>query len=175
MKRLCFLSPDSDHTYQVVKDLKEYGIPEKHIYVIGKSDVVGQRDDRLEGLPDEGPEGDDFLDAYKRGLALGGTGGIFAGIYLMLVPTAGLVLGGGALLLIGLAGAGLGGLLSGIAGAAFHSSRLSEYEQALNQGAVLVLVDVPKNDVDRTEELIRRQDPEIEIEGSEASFNLLPD
>lgn len=55
MKRLCFLSPDTDHTFQVVKDLKEFGIPEKHIYVIGKSDIVGQHDERLQGLSEKAP------------------------------------------------------------------------------------------------------------------------
>lgn len=93
----------------------------------------------------------------------------------MMIPTTDLILDGGAVLLIGLAGAGLGGLLSSIAGAAFHSSRLSEYEDALNQGSILVVVDVPKNDVERIEKLVKRQDPEIEIEGSEASFKLIPD
>ena len=64
MKRLCFLSPDFEHARQVVEDLKANGIPEEHIYVVAK-------DADLEGLPDAGPESDDFLPAYKRGIELG--------------------------------------------------------------------------------------------------------
>ena len=37
MKRLCFLSPDINHTRKVVADLKSNGIPEKSIYVLAKN------------------------------------------------------------------------------------------------------------------------------------------
>ena len=61
MKRLCFLfSPDPSHARRVVTDLLEAGIPEKHVYVVARSEVVGLRDMAVADLPDEGPEGDDF-------------------------------------------------------------------------------------------------------------------
>lgn len=174
MKRLCFLSPDSSHAHRVVTDLLETGIPEKHIYVVARSEVVGLRDMSVADLPDEGPEGDDFLAGYERGLALGGTAGLFAGLLVVTFPPAGLALGGGAILLMELAGAGVGGLLSGIAGAAFQSSRLRTFEDALEEGKVLVLVDVPKNDVGRIEELVHSHDPEVVIEGVEPPIPIIP-
>ena len=125
-------------------------------------------------LPDEGPEGDDFLAGYERGLALGGAAGLFAGVLVVTFPPAGLVLGGGAILLMEVAGAGLGGLLSGIAGAAFHNSRLSTFEAALDEGKVLVLVDVPKRDVGQIEDLIHRHDPKVTIEGVEPEATIIP-
>ena len=84
------------------------------------------------------------------------------------------VVGGGGVLLISLFGAGLGGFLTGLAGAAFPSSRLSEFETAIEQGKILVMVDVPKDEVESYESLIRRQDPEIEIHGIEPPAPLVP-
>ena len=175
MKRLCFLSPDSSHARRAVTELLEAGIPEKHIYVVAKSEVVGLRDMAVADLPDEGPECDDFLAGYERGLAFGGAAGLFAGVLVVTFPPAGLVLGGGAILLMEIAGAGLGGLLSGIAGAAFHNSRLSAFELALDEGKILILVDVQENDTGKIKDLIHRHDPEVTIEGVEPEAAIIPD
>ncbi len=174
MKRICFLSSGASQAHHVVADLLEAGIPEKHIYVVAKSAVAGHPDLAVADLPDEGPEGDDFLAGYERGLAFGGTAGLFAGLLMVTFPPAGLVLGGGAIILMELAGAGVGGLLSGIAGAAFHSSRLSSFETALDQGKILVLVDVPKNDIDWVEDIIEGHDPGVSIEGLEPPVAIIP-
>jgi len=175
MKRLCFLSPDLLHAQRVVNDLREAGIAEKQIYVIAKSDSAGLNSGVLTDLPDEGPEGDDFLAGYERGLAFGGTAGLLAGLLIVTFPPAGLVLGGGAILLIQLAGAGLGGLLAGIAGAAYHNSRLEKFESALDSGQILIMVDVPRRETQRIEEIIRKQDPQILIEGVEPPAPVIPE
>jgi len=168
MKRLCFLSPDVAHARKVVADLKSDGIADKHIYAIAKSGTP------LEDLPDGGPDTDDFLPAFERGVALGGATGAFLGLLAMVFPPAGIVVGGGAVLLIGAMGASVGGLLTGMAGASFHSSRLATFERQIEQGKVLVMVDVPKDRVDHVNQLIKRQDPEVEIEGIEPPPPILP-
>lgn len=169
MKRLCFLSPDVAHTRQVVNDLKDNGIPEKHIYVLAKHGV------ELEDLPDEGPEMDDFLPAYERGLAFGGAGGLLAGLVALAFPPSGVVVGGGGVLLVTLFGAGLGGFMSGLAGASIPSSRLTEFQDAIEAGSLLVLADVPKDEVERYENLIRQADPEVEVHGVEPPAHLIPE
>ena len=169
MKRLCFISPNEDHTRRVVGVLKEHDIPEKHIYLVAKEGL------KLEDLPDEGPEKDDFLPAYERGLAFGGTAGAAAGLFALAFPPAGVVVGGGAALLITLFGAGLGGFATGLAGSAFPSSRLQEFEEEMEEGKILVLVDVPKEEVKQYEELIRREDPAVEIYGTEPTAPVIPE
>ena len=168
MKRLCFLSPDLGHARQVVEDLKASGIAERDIYALAKHGID------IENLPDAGPESDDFLPAYKRGLELGGTAGVLVGLTALVFPPTGIVVGGGLVLLIGLWGAGVGGILTGIAGAAFPSSRLKIFESAIDEGQILIMADVPKNSVDKFQGIIRRLDPEIEIEGIEPSAKLIP-
>ncbi len=168
MKRLCFLSPDVVHARQVVDDLKNNGIPEQHIYVLAKFGV------ELEDLPDGGPESDDFLPAYKRGLELGGATGLLLGLSALAFPPAGMVVGGGLVLLVGLWGAGIGGMLTGIAGGAFSSSRLKSFESAIDQGQILIMADVSVNDVKKFEGIIKRLDPEVEVSGIEPPAKLIP-
>jgi len=168
MKRLCFLSPDLSHARQVVEDLKNNGIPEKHIYVLAKYGVD------IEDLPDAGPESDDFLPAYRRGLELGGTAGLLLGLTALAFPPAGIVVGGGLVLLIGLWGAGIGGILTGIAGGAFPNSKLKAFEAAIDAGKLLVMADVPKKDVEKFEGIIQRLDPAVEVDGIEPPSKLIP-
>lgn len=168
MKRLCFLSPDLSHASQVVEDLKNNGIPEKHIYVLAKYGVD------IDELPDAGPDFDDFLPAYKRGLELGGAAGLFVGLTALVFPPSGIVVGGGLVLLVSLWSAGVGGILTGIAGGAFPNSKLQSFETAIDEGKLLIMADIPKKDVEKVEEIIKRLDPEIEIEGIEPPANLIP-
>ncbi len=168
MKRLCFLSPDLDHARKAVSDLKNAGIPEKHIYALAKYGTD------MDDLPDAGPESNDFLPAYKRGLELGGTAGVLAGLTALAFPPSGIVVGGGLVVLLGLYGAGLGGLLTGLAGASLESSKLKKFESEIDRGKILLMVDVSGDDIQRTESLIRTQDPEISIEGIEPAEKLIP-
>ena len=64
--------------------LRDAGIADRHLYVVARHDID------LEGLPDAGPEDDDFLPAYERGLAIGGVGGLLAGV-LAIVNAGGLI------------------------------------------------------------------------------------
>jgi len=168
MKRLCFLSPDINHAKVVVQDLKADGIAESHIYVIAKSGAP------MQDLPDGGSEADDFLPAFERGIAMGGTAGILLGVLALTIPSAGIVVGGGAVLLAGVMGASLGGLLTGMAGAAFPNSRLLTFEKEIEAGKVLVMVDVPIDRVAHTNNLIMQFDPDVEIDGFEPPASLLP-
>jgi len=168
MERLCFLSPDLFHARQVVKDLKAAGVADKHIYALAKYGV------ELDGLPDAGPDFDDFMPAYKRGLEFGGTAGVLVGLAALAFPPAGIVVGGGLVLLVGLWGAGVGGMLAGIAGGSFSNSRLKVFESAIDEGKLLIMADVPKDEVEKFESIIKKQDPEIEIEGIEPSAPLIP-
>lgn len=168
MKRLCFLSPDVSHSRQVVEDLKNNGIPQKHIYALAKYGVD------LDDIPDAGPDSDDFLPAYKRGLEFGGTAGVLVGLTALAFPPSGIVVGGGLVLLMGLWAAGVGGIMAGIAGGSFSNSKLKSFESAIDEGQILIMADVPDHDVERFEEIIKRLDPEVTVEGIEPPATLIP-
>lgn len=168
MKRLCFLSPDTRHARAVVQQLKGDGIEERNIYVLAQSDID------LEDLPDAGPEADDFLPAFERGIGIGGLAGLFLGVAALVFRSTSLIVGGGGVLLAGLVGASLGGLLTGMAGALFPSSRLRVFEKEIEAGKILVMVDVPKNRAEHVNALIRRVHPEVEVRGFEPPAPLIP-
>lgn len=167
-KRLCFLSPDVSHAHQVVEDLKLDGIQERHIYVIANGQVS------LGDLPDGGSEEDDFLPALQRGVAFGGATGVFLGLVAVVFPPAGLVVGGGGVLMLGTMSASLGGWLTGMAGASLPNSRLQAFESDIVDGKVLIMVDVPVADIARVSALIQRQDPAVTVEGIEPPAPLIP-
>lgn len=167
MKRLCFLLPDIDSAHGVVDDLRSAGFVDEDIYVLAKDTVP------LGDLPDAGMiEKSDFYPQLTRGLAAGGAVGAIGGLIAMRL--AGVALGGGAVLLFGLIGAGLSGLLAASAGAAFPNSRLQEFEEAIEEGHVLVMVNVPGERIETTEALIRQRHPELEIEHVEPHTPAVP-
>ena len=168
MKRICFLSPDEAHARAAIETLRGLGIPDQHLYVVAGEGV------KIDDLPDAGPEGDDFLPAYTRGLAIGGVGGLLAGLVVMVFPPAGIVVGGGALTLATLAGASIGGLATGLVGTGFSSTRLEQFKEAIAAGALLILADVEEQEVDRCTAAVAALGPDIDVIGLEPPAPVVP-
>ena len=76
----------------------------------------------------------DVIPALERGVAVGGATGIIAAVVAVTFPPAGLVLGGGALLGIALAGTGFGALMSTMIGVSTPNTRQTQYEEAISNG-----------------------------------------
>ncbi|MFI3155668.1 MAG: DUF1269 domain-containing protein [Methylococcaceae bacterium] len=160
MRRIYFLAPNIAITHKIVEELHAEGIEDRHIHILAK------RDTPLEGLPEAGVSiKTDFLPAVERGVALGGTTGLLAG--LIGLRFAGFAIAGGPLLGIIMAGASIGSLMGGLAGMSSGNSRLKQFEEAIEQGELLVLVDIPQERIEVIKELIIRHHPEAEFEGIE--------
>lgn len=160
MRRIYFLAPNIEITHEIVEELRSEGIEDHHIHVLAK------RDTPLQGLPEAGMSiKTDFIAAAERGIALGGTTGLVAG--LIGLRFAGFVIAGGPLLGVILAGATIGTLAGGLAGMSTGNSKLKQFEQAIEQGELLVLVDVPRERIDTISQSITKHHPEAEFEGME--------
>ena len=118
-------------------------------------------------FPGADTEPTDFLPAYVRGVSFGSVLGLLAGFTAVAFPPAGFVFGGGTILVSTLGAAGLGGLMSGIAGAAFTHSRLNDFKEAIAAGELLILVDLPPERVNELEHAIRQADPSIRLMAAE--------
>jgi len=163
MRRIYFLVPNIAITHNIVKELQAEGIEDRHIHILAK------RDTPLEGLPEAGMSiKTDFLPAVERGVALGGTTGLLAG--LIGLRFAGFAIAGGPLLGIIMAGATIGSLMGGLAGMNSGNSRLKQFEQAIEQGELLVLVDIPRERIEAIRKLVIKHHPETEFEGIEPIF-----
>jgi hypothetical protein len=168
-RRLYFLVPDIDHTKRIVEELLLGRIEERHIHVMAKEGTP------MEDLPEAGVlQTSDVVRAAERGAGVGGATGLLAGLVAVSFPPAGLVLGGGAVLLTTLAGAGIGAWASSLIGAAVPNSELERFKEALENGQVLMLVDVPAERVDEIEDLIRKHHPEAEIAGTDPTWPPFP-
>ncbi|WP_432745886.1 DUF1269 domain-containing protein [Methylobacter sp. G7] len=160
MRRIYFLVPTIEITHKIVEELQAKGIEDRHIH------ILAARDTSLEGLPEAGVTiKTDFLPAVERGLALGGSTGLLAG--LVGLRFAGFAIAGGPLLGIIMAGATIGSLMGGLAGMNSGNSRLRQFEQAIEQGEILVLVDIPRDQIETIRKLVIKHYPEVEFEGVE--------
>jgi hypothetical protein len=171
MRRLYFLIPNVDSAKTIVDELLLARIEARHIHIAAKDHHALV----MANLPEANLlQESDFVPAVERGLAIGGATGILAGVAAITLPGVGLALGGGAILGIGLAGAGLGAWVSGMIGISAPSSRLTEFESAINEGQLLMMVDVPKAEVGSITELVRSHHPEAHIEGTEPVIPAFP-
>ncbi len=167
MRRLYFLLPDLETTHKVVDELLLARVEERHIHVIAREDVP------LGDLPQASlVQKSDFVPAMERGIALGGATGVLAGLAALAMP--GVVVAGGALLAMGLLGAGMGAWLGGMIGLDVDNTRIKQFEAAIQAGEILVLVDVPKDRVDEIQNLVRKHHPDVDFEGTEPTIPAFP-
>jgi len=171
VRRLYFLIPNIDSAKTIVDELLLARVEQRHIHI-----AAADHHALLEAnLPEANLlQESDFIPAVERGLAIGGATGILAGVAAIAIPGVGLALGGGAILGIGLAGAGVGAWLSSMIGISVPSSRLKDFADAIEGGSLLMMVDVPKARVDEMTELVKKHHPEAHIEGTEPIIPAFP-
>lgn len=157
-RRLYFMLPDTESCKSLVADLEENGVPERHLH------VIGSLTQSLEGLPEANIlQKTELAHGLEWGTGLGGVAGLLGGILAVTFPPAGLVIGGGALLAGTAAGAGFGALVSSLLASHEHNHKLDAFERGIEQGQLLLMVDVPRRDVTKIQELIVKHHPEAEI------------
>lgn len=123
-----------------IQNLQERGFTSDEISVVAKD-----RND-LRAIDDEtgtkAPEG--LAAGAATGGVLGGVTGLLAGVGALAIPGIGPILAAGPLAaaIAGMAvGAGAGGLVGGLVGLGIPENEAEEYQEYLNQGNILVLVD----------------------------------
>jgi hypothetical protein len=168
-RRLYFLLPDIRRARQILDELLLARIEERHIHILAREGTP------MEGLPAASLlQRSDFLHGIETGLAIGGATGILAGLVTVLFPPGGLDLGGGTVLALALAGAGIGAWASGMIGTDVPNSRLRRFMPAIEQGQVLLMVDVRLGQVRDVSEMIHRHHPEASDHGVEPTIPAFP-
>lgn len=169
MKRLYFLVPDIDTARRIVDEMLLARIEERHLH------ILAQRGTPLEDLPEASYlQKSDFVPAVQRGLALGGAIGTLAGLTAVALSPAVAVVAGGAILGSALGGAGFGAWVSGMVGLSVGSSRLKQFEQAIENGALLMMIDVPRQRADEIAALVAKHHPEAEVGGTDTHIPAFP-
>lgn len=168
-RRLYFLLPDNGHTRQIVDELLVARVDARHIHVLAREGTP------MDGLPGASLlQRSDILHGIEMGLAIGGATGVLAGLGAVLFPPAGLELGGGTILTLAVAGAVIGAWAAGMIGTDVPNSQLRKFRPAIEQGRVLLMVDVRPGEMERISEMIHRHHPEASDHGAEPTIPAFP-
>ncbi|MDH5425521.1 MAG: DUF1269 domain-containing protein [Gammaproteobacteria bacterium] len=169
MQRLYFVIPTVQSCRMIVNELLLARISDKQMHVMAKDDQVPRDLPQANLL-----QTSDFVPAVERGITIGGGTGLFAGILAYSFQSAGLEIGGFAILAICLAGGGIGAWIAGMIGVDVPNTQLKPFMPALNAGSLLLIVDVKRSRVTEIEEMIKNLHPEATDHGVEASLPVFP-
>jgi len=169
LRRLYLLLPDVPTAGKVVDELLLAHIEWKHIHLLAREGTP------LEALPEATlSQKSDLVPALQRGIGAGAATGLLAGLVAVAFPPAGLTIAGGAVAATALAGAGFGAIMSTIVGVGLPSTRLERFQDAINAGQLLMIVDLPRDRVEEIEALVKSHHPDAGIEGTDPSVPLFP-
>ena len=169
MQRLYFVLPSVHSCRTIVNELLLARIEEKNMHVMAKDNQVPRDLPQANLL-----QTSDFVPALERGLTIGGGTGLFAGLLAYSFQSAGLEIGGFAILAICLAGGGIGAWIAGMIGVDVPNTQLTAFRPALNSGHLLLIVDVKRERVAEIEAMIKDLHPEAADHGVEASLPVFP-
>lgn len=116
----------------------------------------------------------DALHAASTGLVIGAVLGILVGLGVVYFPPGGQPIPLGAVLIGALVGAGLGVAIATMVGLQVPNSRLKGFDQDLQQGKILLMLDVPAARYEELRAIIARTHPEALDGGTEATVPAFP-
>lgn len=169
-RKLYFMSPDINSAHALLDDLLLARVPEKHMRFWAKGNT----------LPADFPgatflQKTDLMHGAEMGAVVGGAIGLLLGILLIaLFPVE-----GAALLTIGVlaavvVGALFGAWASGMVAAAIPNSRLKGFQDEIEHGQVLLILDLPNRKVEQIQQLLSSRHPEVRFGGQDPHTPVFP-
>lgn len=116
----------------------------------------------------------DTVHGAFTGMVIGGVLGILVGLLLVNFPIAGARLQLVAVLLAAIIGGALGMWIAGMVGLQVPNSRLKRFEQDIEEGRILLLLDVPAGRYQEVRQIIARTHPEAFDHGNEPTVPAFP-
>ena len=159
-RRMYCLLPDVAHTMQLIIDLREAGLSDRHIHVLARDDLP------IDGIHKASLlQKTELAHGIRMGIGMGGVAGMLGGLLAVTIPPAGIALAGSSILLAStLAGAVFGALVSALVASGIPHHELRSFQaRILLAGDILVILDVPANNVQMTGRMIERLHPEAII------------
>ena len=116
----------------------------------------------------------DAVHGALTGLVIGGVVGVLVGLLLVYFPPGGASIQLVAVLIAALVGAFLGIWIAGMVGLQVPNTQLKGFEQELQEGKVLLMLDVPAGRYDEIRSIIARTHPEAADRGQEPTVPAFP-
>lgn len=164
MRRLFFLVPNVRTCNAIVAALEAIGITDANTSVVGNQFIP------LEGLQKATfLQTSELREGLLAGFGIGGLAGLLGGVMVVAFPPPGLVLVEGntavaiTLLATTLAGGIGGAVVSALVAKDIPNRKLEVFAKAISGGQLLLLVDVPRIQVEAVKKLIREHYPEARV------------
>ncbi len=162
MHNLYCLAPDMNSTKSVITELRELGISEDNIYVVAKDHEAVQMEKLHEAELDDTS---DLYGSFKRGLMIGGALGMVGGVMLAVMAPPNFTAGFETFALVAMLGAALGAWVSAMIGVSVIQPSVEKFEQAIDDGSLLIMADVPHSSEQSVRQSIKDHHPEVLVEG----------
>ena len=169
-RRIYWLLPDLASARRTMNDLLLDRIAEQHIHFVAKegADMTGLHAANL-------LQTSDVVRAAQAGLIIGGGAGVVAGVLAaVFFPIVGDEPQWGIAAVLAMAGAAIGAWASSMIGVSTPSNRLTRFQPAIEEGQILLMVDVPSSRVEELEARLRATHPEARHEGVEPNIPAFP-
>ncbi len=166
-RRLYYLLPDHSTARNIVNELLLARIPFKQMHIMAKDDS------EMSDLPAASMlQTSDIVRAMELGLVIGGITGTCAGIAFSLISVT-LFSTGGLILICALAGAIIGSWAAGMIGINVPSTRLKSFTSKIDNGELLMMVDISKDKINEVSELVTSH-INVKSEGFEPKIPAFP-
>ena len=169
-RRIYWLLPDLASARRTMDDLLLARISEPHIHFIAREEVD------MSGLhPANVLQTSDVVRSAQAGLVIGGAlGAVLGAIAALFFPIVGNTPEWGMIAVLAIVGAGFGAWSSSMIGISTPNNRLKRFEPAIEQGQILLMVDVPHSRVEDVEARLQALHPEAHLEGVESNIPAFP-
>ncbi|OGB39661.1 MAG: DUF1269 domain-containing protein [Burkholderiales bacterium RIFCSPLOWO2_12_67_14] len=169
-KRIYWLLPDVASARRTMDDMLLARIDERHMHFVGREDI------NLSGLHVANVLQPSYVVRAAQwgaliGAVLGSAAGLVVAWYL---PAAGEPPQGGLVVVLAMVGAIFGTWASSMIGVSIPSQRLRRFERAIQQGQILLMLDVPPGRVEAIESRLQALHPEARLEGIEPNIPAFP-
>lgn len=168
-RRLYFVLPDVRSANTIERELLLAKIDDPHIHFLA-NDAVNLGRLHVANLLQRS----DILHGIGLGMIAGGITGAGVGAVLSFNPLWSEAIGLGGILVLGVLCAMIGAWVSGMIAVSVPNSRLKRFQSAIDQGRILLMVDVPLRRVSEIRELIVSHHPEAQAKGQEEQIPAFP-
>lgn len=168
-RRLYVVLPDMASARQTANDLLLARIEDRHMHFMSRRDVSLGELHEASFL-----QKTDVRHAFFLGAGIGVVGGAAVGVILKMTSLGGFSFDVGTLILCTIGGLLLGAWMSTLIGVSTPSVKLKAFEEELEDGKILLMVDVPHSRVDEIHELLNKRHPEAVDRGIDLTMPAFP-
>lgn len=168
-RRLYVVLPDMASARQTANDLLLARIEDRHMHFMSRRDVELGELHEASFL-----QKTDVRHAFFLGAGIGVVGGAAVGVVLKMTSLGGFSFDVGTLILCTVGGLLLGAWMSTLIGVSTPSVKLKAFEDELEAGKILLMVDVPHSRVDEIHELLNKRHPEAVDRGIDLTMPAFP-